>query len=226
VNTVSSVLAPLIWGVALSNLVQGVPLDSSGDFAGNFWSLFSAYTVAGGIATVVLFALHGSIFLELKAHGDLRERARITAQRIAAPAVVVVAVFLAWTVVVATDNNHKDAFPAAIVAAAAVLALAIGGLLATRSPGGKAFTATAIGVALTVATIFTSLYPRVLVSSPDFANSLTVQGAASSHYALTVMTVVAVIMAPLILLYQGWTYHVFRRRLADPPVNVPAPDEA
>ena len=64
-----------------------------------------------------------------------------------------------------------------------------------------------------VATLFTSLYPRVMVSDPDFGNSLTVDGAASSHYALQVMSVVAVIFVPLVLLYQGWTYYVFRRRL-------------
>ena len=72
---------------------------------------------------------------------------------------------------------------------------------------------TALGTIAAVATLFTSLYPRVMVSSPDFENSLTVDGAASSHYALSVMTVVAVIFVPIVLVYQGWTYYVFRRRL-------------
>ena len=69
---------------------------------------------------------------------------------------------------------------------------------------------------LLVATLFTSLYPRVMVSSPDFGNSLTVSDAASSHYALAVMTVVALIFTPLVLLYQGWTYYVFRARVVNP----------
>jgi cytochrome d ubiquinol oxidase subunit II len=64
-----------------------------------------------------------------------------------------------------------------------------------------------------VATIFTGLYPRVLVSHPDSANSLTISGAAAGHYALSVITVVAAICVPIVLLYQGWTYHVFRARL-------------
>ncbi len=72
---------------------------------------------------------------------------------------------------------------------------------------------TACGVVALVATLFTSLCPRVMVSSPDFGNSLTVDGAASTHYALTVMSVAALILVPLVLLYQGWTYYVFRRRL-------------
>jgi cytochrome d ubiquinol oxidase subunit II len=75
---------------------------------------------------------------------------------------------------------------------------------------------------LTVATLFTSLYPRVMVSSPDFGNSLTVDNASSSHYTLVVLTVVALLVTPVVLLYQGWTYHVFRRRLGEPEVDVPA----
>ncbi len=85
---------------------------------------------------------------------------------------------------------------------------------------------TAVGTISLVATLFTSLYPRVMVSSTDFENSLTVDGASSSHYALQVMTVVAVIFVPIILLYQGWTYYVFRQRLgggesAAPEVSEP-----
>ncbi len=225
-NVAGSVGAPLIWGIALANLVQGVPIDSDGNFAGTFTDLFSPFTVAAGIATVALFALHGAIFLELKTIGELRARAAHLANRIAPPVIGIVAVFLTWTVVVATGNNHKSAIPAAVVAAAAVLGLAIGALLLRRGQSGRAFAATAVGVVLVVATIFTSLFPRVMVSDPNFQYSLTTTNAASSHYALQVMTVVAVILVPVILIYQGWTYHVFRRRLTDAPVPTPASPEA
>ncbi len=225
-NVVGSVGAPLIWGIALANLVQGVPLDSDGNFAGTFTDLFSPFTVAAGIATLALFALHGAIFLELKTTGALRARAVHLANRIAPPVIGIVAVFLAWTVVVSTDSNHKSAFPAAAVAIAAVLALAIGAVLTRRGQGGRAFAATAVGVILVVATIFTSLFPRVMVSNPDYQYSLTTTSASSSHYALQVMTVVAVILVPVILIYQGWTYYVFRRRLTDAPVSTPASPEA
>ena len=86
-------------------------------------------------------------------------------------------------------------------------------LFVYRGRSGLAFAATALGAVLLVATLFTSLYPRVMVSSTDFANSLTVDGTASSHYALKVITVVALICTPVVLLYQGWTYHVFRHRV-------------
>jgi cytochrome d ubiquinol oxidase subunit II len=77
----------------------------------------------------------------------------------------------------------------------------------------RAFAMTALGTIMVVATLFVSLFPRVMVSSTDFANSLTVSGAASAHYTLAVMSVVALIFVPLVLLYQGWTYHVFRARV-------------
>jgi cytochrome d ubiquinol oxidase subunit II len=75
---------------------------------------------------------------------------------------------------------------------------------------------------LAVATLFTSLYPRVMVSSPDFGNSLTVDNASSAHYTLVVLTVVALIATPVVLLYQGWSYHVFRHRLGEQEVAAPA----
>ncbi|HXQ86923.1 MAG TPA: cytochrome d ubiquinol oxidase subunit II, partial [Gaiella sp.] len=88
-----------------------------------------------------------------------------------------------------------------------------------RGRNGRAFSMTGIGIVASVATLFTSLYPRVMVSSPDFGNSLTVSDAASSHYALTVMSVVALVFVPLVLLYQGWSYYVFRHRVGDEPVG-------
>ena len=76
---------------------------------------------------------------------------------------------------------------------------------------------TGLGTVLLVATLFTSLYPRVMVSSPNFANSLTVENASSAHYTLVVLTVIALVVLPVMLLYQGWTYHVFRHRLKGEP---------
>ena len=100
-----------------------------------------------------------------------------------------------------------------------VAALALAVVFALTARSGAAFAATAVATVSLVATLFTSLYPRVMVSSPDFENSLTVDGAASSHYALSVMSVVALIFVPLVLLYQGWTYYVFRKRVGGPELS-------
>ena len=212
-NTIASFGAALVWGVGLANLVNGVPIDSDGDFAGSLADLFSPYTVFAGITVVLLFAFHGATFLTLRTTGELVVRSERAARRLAAPAALVAATFLVWTVAVAMDRNDKDLFPPALPAAIgiAALALAVVFLLAGRS--GRAFAMTALGTIALVATLFTSLYPRVMVSSPGFENSLTVEGAASSHYALAVMSVVALIFVPIVLLYQGWTYYVFRHRL-------------
>jgi len=212
-NTIGSVGASLVWGVGLANLVNGVPLNSSGDFSGSFWDLFSPYTVFAGIAVVLLFAFHGATFLSLRTTGGLQERTLSTSRRLAVPAAVVAAAFVVWTVAVAIDNNDKNLFPPALPAAIAILALVLAVVFAFAGQSGRAFAMTAVGTIAAVATLFTSLYPRVMVSNPDFQNSLTVSGASSSHYSLTVMTVVALLVTPVVLLYQGWTYYVFRRRL-------------
>jgi cytochrome bd ubiquinol oxidase subunit II len=212
-NTLGSLGAASIWGVGLSALLYGTPIDSDGDYAGSFWDLFNPYTVFAGIAVVLLFAFHGATFLTLRTVGDLHGRAERAARRLALPAAVLAAAFLAWTVAVAMDRNDKDLFPPALPAALGIVALGLAVTFLFRGSNGRAFAMTAVGTVALVATLFVSLYPRVMVSSPGFQNSLAVDGAASSHYALAVMSVVALIFVPLVLLYQGWTYYVFRHRV-------------
>jgi cytochrome bd ubiquinol oxidase subunit II len=212
-NTIGSVAAPFLWGVALASLLHGLPLNGDGDFTGNVLDLFNAYTVLTGVAVVALFALHGATFLTLRTTGALCERAAAVARRLCLPVAVLGAGVLGWTVAVAVDRNDKDLFPPVLPAALGAGALAAAAVLVLARRAGWAFAATALAVALLVATLFTGLYPSVLVSHPSSANSLTVSGAASEHYALTVITVVAAVMLPLVLLYQGWSYHVFRARL-------------
>jgi cytochrome d ubiquinol oxidase subunit II len=212
-NTIGSFGAPLIWGIALSSLLHGVPLDSNGDYAGDFWDLFTVYSIVGGVATVLLFSFHGATFLTLRTTGELCERAARASRRLSVPAVFVAGLFVIWTVDVAIGRNDKDLFPPVLPAALALAALLLAFVFTRAGRSGRAFAMTAAGIAFTVVTLFTSLYPRVLVSSPSFGNSLTVESAASAHYTLAVMTVVALIVTPIVLLYQGWTYYVFRARL-------------
>jgi cytochrome d ubiquinol oxidase subunit II len=220
-NTIGSAGAALVWGVGLSCLVYGVPINSDGDYAGSFWDLFNPYTVFAGVAVVVLFAFHGATFLTLRTVGELHRRAENAARRLALPAVVLAAIFLVWTVAVAMDRNDKELFPPVLPAALGIVALGLGLILLFRGSNGAAFAMTGLGAISVVATLFVSLYPRVMVSSTDFANSLTVEGASSSHYALAVMSVVALIFVPVVLAYQGWTYYVFRHRVGDEPVVSP-----
>jgi cytochrome d ubiquinol oxidase subunit II len=223
-NAIGSTGIPLVWGIGLSNLLYGLPLDSDGEYSGGFWDLFTGYTVLGGIAFVLLFAFHGASFLTLRTTGDLCQRARRAARTLAVPAVAVGGGYLIWTVAVAIDRNDKDVFPPVLPAAIAIVALVLAAILVYAGRSGTAFAMTAVGTLAAVATLFTSLYPRVMVSNPDFGNSLTVSGAASAHYTLAVMSVVAAIFVPVILLYQGWTYYVFRARVTGEEVH--SPEEA
>jgi cytochrome d ubiquinol oxidase subunit II len=212
-NACGSAGIALVWGIAFANLLQGVPLDTSQDFSGNLADLFSPYTVFAGLTFVLVFAFHGGSFLTLRTAGDLCRRAQRASRLLALPAVAAGAAFLIWTISVAVDNNDKGVFPPILPAAIAITLLVLAAAFAYLGRGGVAFAMTAIGTVSVVATVFVSLYPRVMVSNPSFENSLTVSNAASAHYTLAVMSVIALITAPLVLLYQGWTYYVFRARV-------------
>jgi cytochrome d ubiquinol oxidase subunit II len=220
-NTIGSFGASLLWGVGLSALLYGLPIDESGDWTGNVFDLFSAYTVFAGIAVVVLFAFHGATYLTLRTQGELLERSEAAAKTLAAPAAILVAAYLALTVMVAINRNDKDLFPPVLPAALGIAALALAVLFVYRGRNGPAFAMTAGAAVALVATLFTSLYPRVMVSSRALQDSLTVDGASSTHYALAVMTVVALICVPAVLLYQGWTYYVFRHRIGGEKLETP-----
>jgi cytochrome bd ubiquinol oxidase subunit II len=215
-NAVGSFGASLIWGIGFANLLYGLPINSSGDFDGTFWDLFNWYTVLGGVAVVAIFAFHGATFLTLRTQNDLLARAGRAAKRLSLAAAVLGAAFLVATVSVAVDRNDKSVFPVVLPAAIGIAALVLAAVLVRMRRQIWAFTMTGLGAIAVVVTIFTGLFPRVMVSSTDFANSLTVSNSASQHYTLAVMTVVALVFIPLVLLYQGWTYHVFRARVGGP----------
>jgi cytochrome d ubiquinol oxidase subunit II len=217
-NALGSFGASLIWGVGLANLVYGVPINTDGDFTGTFWDLFSWYTVLAGVAVVLVFCFHGATYLTIRTSGALCDRAAHAARRLSLPTAAAATAFLVSTVAVAIDRNDKDVFPPVLPAALGGTTLVLALLLVLRRRSGWAFVMTAAGTVLLVVTLFTSLYPRVMVSSTGFANSLTVDGAASAHYTLAVMSVVAVIFVPAVLVYQGWTYHVFRHRVGGGPL--------
>jgi cytochrome bd ubiquinol oxidase subunit II len=220
-NTIGSAGLPLLWGIALASLLHGVPIASDQSFAGDFGDLFSAYSVLAGVALCFLFATHGAVYLALRTSGDLRLRAGRAAAGLAPAAAVVGAGFLVWTLVVARGVNDKSVFPGILPVVVAAVAAVAAIFLARAREERWAFAATATAIVAVVVTLFVSLYPRVMVSDPEFANSLTIDNASSEDYTLTVMTVVAAVLIPVILLYQAWTYHVFRARLGGEDVGTP-----
>ncbi|MEJ2863147.1 cytochrome d ubiquinol oxidase subunit II [Actinomycetospora flava] len=216
-----SITPALLWGVAFGNIVGGVPLDADHEFVGSLLTLLHPYALLGGLTTLLLFLLHGAVFLSLKTDGDIRTRARALAVRLGFGAVPVAAAFLLWT-----WFDHGADVVTAVLGPAAAAAL-VGGILATRAGReGWGFTLTAGTIVAATAFLFTALYPDVLPSTIDPAFSLTTTNASSTPYTLTIMTWVAAVMTPIVLLYQGWTYWVFRQRISRAHIpSSPAPAE-
>jgi cytochrome d ubiquinol oxidase subunit II len=208
-----SAVPALLWGVAFANIVRGVPLNRNHDFTGNLLTLLNPYALLGGLVTLGLFTMHGAFFLALKTEGDVRARANALAKRIAPVVVIVAAAFLIWTQV-------RDGRVTSWVLTLAAAVVLLGAIAASwRGREGWAFIGTGVTIALAVAALFATLYPDVLPSSTDPAYSLNTTNAASTHYTLTVMTWVAVLLTPVVVLYQGYTYWVFRRRIS--PGHIP-----
>jgi len=202
-----SLLAPLLIGVALGDLLHGVPIDSSQNFTGNLLDLLTPYGLYVGVTVTVLAVLHGSTFLTLKVADPVRGRAHVVSLVLAPIAAALVVGFVVWT-----QSLASGWVPGVVLILAAVGAIAAAVLVQMRREA-WAFTATAVALGGTIAALFVQLYPRVMVSSTNSAFDLTVQNTSSSPYALKVMTIAAAVFLPLVLLYQGWTYYVFRRRL-------------
>jgi cytochrome d ubiquinol oxidase subunit II len=203
----TSLLPAFLWGVAFGNIVRGVKIDRHFEYVGGVGDLLNPYALLGGLVTLTLFTFHGAVFTALKTVGDIRLRARKLALRVGLVTAVVAVCFLLWTQAHSGDGKSLVAL---IVAVAALLAA----LVVTKAGReGWAFALSGVTIVATVAMLFLSLFPNVMPSTLDPGWSLTVTNASSSPYTLKIMTWCAAIATPLVLLYQSWTYWVFRKRI-------------
>ena len=203
-----SFIPALLWGVAFANIVAGVPIDASKNFTGDLFTLLNPFGLLGGLTTLSLFLTHGLTFLALKTEGDLRARANAMVMPVGIAAAVIAVAFLGWA------NAQRGSTLSEVTSVAAALALVVA-LVANRvKREGWAFLLTGVTLALAVVSLFAALYPDVMPSSTNPAYSLTITNASSTPYTLTIMTVVAVIFTPIVLIYQGWTYYIFRKRVS------------
>ncbi len=207
-----SLIPALLWGVALGNLLRGVPIDANMNYVGNFFYLLNPYSLLGGITMLSVFILHGAIFLALKTKDKLTAGAVAITKKVVPVATVLVFAFVVATYFVTDFVARLGINPGIIPLAAGGCLLAAGWFIHHNRPG-WAFIMNSLTIALSTLTIFMTLYPRVMISSlnPDW--SLTIYNASSSTYTLTVMSIVALIFVPVVLVYQGWTYWVFRQRI-------------
>ncbi len=211
-----SLFPALLWGVAWANIIGGVPIEpvatngvDSLEYVGNFFDLLSIYGLVGGLASLAIFFAHGALFLELRTEGAVREKARAVAVKATPVAALLGGVFMVWTLI------RQDSLEILSLVAAAV---AVGGFVyavfTAKSQPLKAFIGTATGITFYFIAQFVDLFPNAMVSSVDSAFNMSLNLASSTNYTLAVMTVVAALLVPVVLLYQAWTYWVFRHRIS------------
>ncbi|MFF9480507.1 cytochrome d ubiquinol oxidase subunit II [Streptomyces sp. NPDC014733] len=203
----TSLLPAFLWGVAFGNIVHGVKIDAHKEYVGGVLDLLNPYALLGGLVTLTLFTFHGAVFTALKTLGDIRGRARRMATGVGLVAAVLAAAFLLWTQV----HRGNGASLTALVVAVVALVAALGANQIGRE--GWAFSFSGLTIVAAVAMLFLTLFPNVMPSTLNDAWSLTVTNASSSPYTLKIMTWCAGIATPIVMLYQGWTYWVFRKRI-------------
>jgi cytochrome d ubiquinol oxidase subunit II len=202
-----SLLPALLFGIAFADLIRGVKMDAGHNVIGGFFDLVTPFGLLGGLVTLGLFAFHGALFLALRTEGDVRRRARHLAQLLAGPVIAVAAGFLLWS------SQLRGGGVSVAVSVVLAVALVVAGIANQRGQEVVAFAGSAV-VSLGVPVfVFASLWPDVLPARNNPALSLTVHNASANHYALVVMTVVAVVVTPFVLAYQAWAYWVFRARV-------------
>jgi cytochrome d ubiquinol oxidase subunit II len=203
----TSLIPAVMWGVAFANITRGVKIDAHKEFVGSFGDLLNPYAILGGLVTLTLFTFHGAVFASLKTVGDIRVRARKLALGLGLATAVLSLGFLLWT---QADNGDGKSLVAMIVAVVALIG-AIGAI--ARGREGWSFALSGLTIAAAFAMLFLTLFPNVMPSSLNEEWSLTVTNASSSPYTLKIMTWCAGIATPVVLLYQSWTYWVFRKRI-------------
>lgn len=209
---IGSFLPPLLLGVAFANLARGVPINAEMQYTGGFFNLLNPYALVAGVTTVAVFLLHGALFLCLKTTGAVLERAKKAARQLWLPVVLLLAALLVYTYF-ETDILEKLGVNPGVVPISTIAAILIAGYFIFKNRHGWAFVLTALTIAGTLVTLFMDLFPRLMISSTNPAWSLTIENAASSEYTLGVMSIIALIFVPVVVLYQGWSYWVFRKRI-------------
>jgi cytochrome bd ubiquinol oxidase subunit II len=216
---VGSWVPAVLWGVAFAILVRGLPVDAAGHVHLSISDVLNAYTVLGGLATAGLFLLYGAVFVALKTSGAIRDDAHRFAVWLSLPVTALVAGFGLWT-----QLAYGKDWTWLVLGVAVVAQLGAVLLVWRRASDGWAFACTALVVAAVVVLLFGALYPNLVPSTLNKDWSVTIYNASSTPYTLKVMTWVTAFMAPLTVVYQGWTYWVFRQRISadriPPPIGL------
>jgi cytochrome d ubiquinol oxidase subunit II len=211
VLVVASFVAPAMAAAALANVVHGIRMNAEHDPTGNLLDLLNPYALLGIVAVLTLFALHGATFLGIRTTGVLRERSHALALRLWPVAAVLAGAFALWTLL---GQGRGISIAGSIATVVAVAGLVSTGVALLGRRESVAFVGTVLTIGAAGALLFSQVWPNVLPSTDDPAGTLSIAAAASGHYTLKVMTWVAVLIAPVVFLYEGWSYWVFRERVS------------
>jgi cytochrome d ubiquinol oxidase subunit II len=192
--------------------MRGVKIDADMNYVGSFWDLLNVYSIAAGVSIVMMFLLHGAIYLSLKTDGIIKERAKAFALKVGAWTTIVMFFFVILSYY--ETDMFKDSINPGTVPLLAGIALFSVRYFLQHNRFGWAFIMTGLTIVLSTVTVFMSLFPNVMISSLNPEWSLTIYNASSSPYTLKVMTIVALTMVPIVLTYTIWTYWVFRKRIS------------
>lgn len=214
---ISSFLAAFLWGVAVANLVSGVPIDENMQFVGNFFTLLTPFTILGGIVFVLLFLYHGSCFLRLKVGEKvLLERLEKLSPKLGVAMIVATVLWVVYAFVSTTLFAKPINF---VLCGLAAVLMIISVLMNLKDKVGLSFTTIALAIVLTTVTVFVGLFPNIMISTIDPSFSLDIYNASSSPYTLRLMTIVACTLVPIVLAYQIWGFYVFRHRMTKEKVH-------
>jgi cytochrome d ubiquinol oxidase subunit II len=208
-----SLLPTILFPIAFANLMRGVPIDASMQYVGGFFNLLNPYALLAGLTVGLLLVFHAASFLSLKTTSELEQKAKDLLRWLWLLVVLVLVIFLVTTFFV-TDARQNIRVSSILFPVLTILAILAAGYFLRRSQYGRIFLMTCFTVGFLFVSIFSILYPRVMVSSLNPAWSLTIQNAASSATTLRLMTIVTLIFLPIVLIYQAWTYWTFRKRVS------------
>jgi cytochrome d ubiquinol oxidase subunit II len=211
-----SLIPAFLFGVAFANIFKGIPIDGEGLFQGTILTLLNPYGILGGLLFVLLFLVHGAIWLAIKSEGVLYERAATAARGIWPLLLLVAVLFLAYTwTETKLWNNYLANTGLLIIPLITVAAL----LLTRMHMHGKWWWRAWFASSVTIvgATMFgvMGLYPAMLPSSLDPAYTLTAYNSASSPLTLKIMLGVALTFVPIVIIYQAWVYYTFRHKVTE-----------
>jgi cytochrome d ubiquinol oxidase subunit II len=207
-----SLLPAILLGVAFGNILHGVPVDATKEYAGTFFTLLNPYSVLVGVLSLVMFIMHGAIYLSLRTDGELKAKAIKWAGRGWAAFVVMYLLVTALTAVFADKmfaRYLENPLPwiLVVVAVAAIVAIKI---FLNKELVGKAFIASSLAIASLIGVAAVGLFPNLVPSTIDPAYSLTVINSSNSQLTLTVMLILVAIGVPIMLIYTAYIYHCFR----------------